>query len=129
MNREYTRWTFVEITRLRKMIEEGKSREHIASILGMPVQRVIERIRHENRSPEQKRAKYELAKALREKDKDLNKRRAIRTVTPHPVLAVSRPSPEMIADAQRRADAKRSLTAEFFGDPPKGWSALDRRQA
>lgn len=129
MRREYTRWTFVEVTRLRKMIEEGKSREHIASILGMPVQRVIERIRHENRTPEQKRAKYERATALREKSKDDNPRRAIRTVTPHPVLAFSRPTPEMIAEAQRRADAKRSLTAEFFGDPGEGFSALDRRQA
>lgn len=128
MRHEYAKWTFVEVTRLRKMLEEGKSREQIAQMLGMKVQRVIERIRHENRSPEQKRAKYELAKALREKNKDNDKRRAISTVTSHPVLAVSRPDPEMIAEAQRRADAPRSLTAEFFGDPPAGYSALDRRQ-
>lgn len=129
MSREYTRWTFVEITRLRTMLEDGKSREFIAHMLGMPVQRIIERIRHESRTTEQRRAKYERAKVLREKSKDDNPRRAIRTVTSHPVLAFSRPTPEMIAEAQRRADAQRSLTAEFFGDPAPGFSALDRRQS
>lgn len=127
MRHEYAKWTFVEVTRLRKMLEEGKSPEFIAHMLGMKVQRVIERIRYENRTPEQKRKKYEIAKALREKNKSDNPRRGVRTVTSHPVLAVSRPDPEMIAEAQRRADAPRSLTAEFFGDPPAGYSALDRR--
>lgn len=128
MSREYTRWNFVEVTRLRKMLQDGKSPEFIAHMLGMKVQRVIERIRYENRTPEQKRKKYEIAKALREKNKSDNPRRGVRTVTSHPVLAVSRPTSEMIEEAKRRAEAPRSLTAEFFNDPPQGYSALDRRQ-
>lgn len=40
----------------------------------------------------------------------------------------SRPSSELIEDAQRRSLAPRSITSAFFGDPPVGYSALDRRQ-
>lgn len=42
-------------------------------------------------------------------------------------VKTSRPSPEMLADADRRANAPRDLTAMVFGDPPRGCSALDRR--
>lgn len=38
------------------------------------------------------------------------------------------PSHEMLADADRRANAPRDLTAMIFGDPPRGHSALDRRE-
>jgi hypothetical protein len=40
------------------------------------------------------------------------------------------PSEEALADAARRAQARerQSLTEQFFGDPPKGYSALDRKQ-
>jgi hypothetical protein len=33
----------------------------------------------------------------------------------------------VIAEAQRRASAPQCLTGLTFGDPPKGYSALDRR--
>jgi hypothetical protein len=41
------------------------------------------------------------------------------------------PSPEQLADRDRRYElrAQQSLTAAFFGDPPPGRSALDRRRA
>lgn len=42
--------------------------------------------------------------------------------------AIDRPSPAMLADRDRRASLQRpTLTAEFFGDPLPGYSALDRR--
>lgn len=40
----------------------------------------------------------------------------------------SRPSAELIEDAQRRLLAPRSITSALMGDPPAGTSALDRRQ-
>lgn len=43
-------------------------------------------------------------------------------------VKTSRPSPEMLADAARRANAPRDLTAMLMGDPPRGCSALDRRE-
>jgi len=38
-----------------------------------------------------------------------------------------RPTPEMLADAWRRACAPRSITAFVMGDPAPGQSALDQR--
>lgn len=35
--------------------------------------------------------------------------------------------PELIEEAARRAKAPRSITASIMGDPPPGFSALDRR--
>lgn len=37
------------------------------------------------------------------------------------------PPPEALAEALARANAPRSLSAWFFGDPPPGYSALDGR--
>lgn len=124
MRHEYARWTFVEITRLRKLLSEGKTPEQIACQLGMRVQRVKERIRQENKTPEQKKAKYERKIA----SEGYKNRKTPAQPYSHPVVASVRPTQEMIHEAQRRADAPRSLTASFFNDPPKGYSALDRRQ-
>jgi len=47
-----------------------------------------------------------------------------------PVTLGSRPSDEVIAEAQRRAAAvPRDLTGMLLGDPPVGFSMLDRRQS
>lgn len=35
--------------------------------------------------------------------------------------------PDAFADAERRMSAPRSLTSAVFGDPPPGYSALDKR--
>jgi hypothetical protein len=37
------------------------------------------------------------------------------------------PNIAMMDDVQRRLVAPQSLTSEFFGDPPPGRSALDRK--
>lgn len=128
MRREYKLWTFVEVTRLRKMLENGESRKHIASVLGMPVQRVIDRIKHENRTPERNRERYERAMALREKNKIDKPRRSISHPHGTPVVSTVRPTPEMLEEAYIRSNAPRSLSATLLGDPPVGYSALDRRQ-
>lgn len=45
-------------------------------------------------------------------------------------ITASRPSEELIAEARRRAAATpRDLTGMFFNDPPKGYSALDRKMS
>lgn len=37
------------------------------------------------------------------------------------------PSVEAVEDRNKRMLAPRDLTSQFFGDPPKGYSALDRK--
>lgn len=63
-----------------------------------------------------------VCKSMRERSSRATGKRLIQYAT-----ASSRPTPEMIADAERRANAPRDLTAMIFGDPPKGRSALDGR--
>lgn len=46
-----------------------------------------------------------------------------------PTAGSARPTPQALADAERRLIAPRSLTAEVFRDPPPGYSALDRKQS
>lgn len=36
--------------------------------------------------------------------------------------------PHLFEDRDRRERAERDITSAFFGDPPKGWSALDKKQ-
>lgn len=62
-------------------------------------------------------------KSMRTRASRATGRRAIQYVTT-PI----RPSSEMLADAERRANAPRDLTAMLMGDPPRGCSALDRRE-
>jgi len=53
----------------------------------------------------------------------------VRADTENRVLAFDRIPDEVLAERDRRkaALAGRTLTQEFFGDPPCGYSALDRR--
>jgi hypothetical protein len=58
------------------------------------------------------------------------RRRGEAPVRPGPTRQVTiadAPSITMTDDAQRQSVAPRSLTSEFFGDPPPGRSALDRK--
>lgn len=42
-------------------------------------------------------------------------------------VSIKAPNTEMIKDAERRKLAVRSLTATICGDPPPGYSALDKK--
>jgi hypothetical protein len=46
------------------------------------------------------------------------------------VIGAMRATPEVLAERERRREAldRRDLTGQFCGDPPIGYSALDRRQ-
>lgn len=58
----------------------------------------------------------------------LNESNRVRGPRNKEYVLARRPSPEMLADAERRANATRDLTAMLMGDPPRGCSALDRRE-
>ena len=44
----------------------------------------------------------------------------------HKMVVVLDVPQSVLIDRDRRANAPRSLSATFFGDPPRGYSALDR---
>lgn len=129
MSREFRQWTELEVFKLRKLLNEGKTRKQIAAYLGFPLERVSSRIRHENRTPEHRKEKVARARERRNANKENYKSKTVRSVIHDPVSSYGRPTLEMLAEAQRRLEAPRSLTAEFCGDPGVGYSALDRRQS
>lgn len=45
-----------------------------------------------------------------------------------PAEGMRRVPEHLVEDARRRYLAERSITTAFFGDPPKGWSALEKKQ-
>lgn len=121
----YTRWTPDELSRLHRFMDEGKTHAEIARLFRCKVDRVKNRICWENKSGEQRRERRARVQRWRE-GKKLGK------YVGHPTAHFAerpgaRPPSELIEDAQRRALAPRSISAFVFGDPPPGYSALDRR--
>jgi hypothetical protein len=57
--------------------------------------------------------------------------RTIRKATGEPVSGSMRVSPSLLTERDRRAAAREQLdqAGRLFGDPPPGYSALDRRRA
>lgn len=108
--------------RLLKLQAEGKSRKEIARIVGISYKRVLRQLWWANMPPE----KYA------EKRERLNAPRRLAIKSPRTldvyVTVASRPSHQQIKDRDARfALPVRDLTAAFFGDPPIGLSALERR--
>lgn len=61
-------------------------------------------------------------------DKKRREREQRASVDPHQRLVRPLAAPsEAVEDAHRRMAAPRSITAFVFGDPPPGYSALDKR--
>jgi hypothetical protein len=46
----------------------------------------------------------------------------------HPVMTNKRAPDERIAEREYRLALPRTLTGQYFGDPPPGYSALDRKR-
>lgn len=93
------RWTTTEVENALALFEDGHGYEDIAVILGRP------------------------ATAIKSKLEDLRYRNSPATA--------GRASAELLSarDERRHAYDARDLTALICGDPPKGFSALDRRES
>lgn len=109
-------WSPEEIALLLKLKAEGLSHRLISIQIGRSVDAVGEKWRWEQMSPEERRQRYSRPKR-KQTTEDIQQR----------AVGKSLPSEELIADALVRATAPRSITAALFGDPPPGYSALDRR--
>ncbi len=92
-------WTDEENATLARLVAEGKPSREIAAILNRPLHGTKSKIQYQKTGPLKR----------------------------GPTTAVA--PPECIAERERRLSAPRDLTAIFMGDPPKGYSALDRKMA
>lgn len=116
------RWTDEQLRTLRQLHEAGWTYKAIADELGCSVERVRGRLAWDKKTNEQ----------LAKRREQINRRRRgeMSTTRFHPTYdtVAGRPKPAQIADRDARRAAVRTITAEFFGDPPPGYSALDRKR-
>lgn len=103
-------WTKDEIATLRRLYQERKSWEDMAEILGRTSWACRSKMHdliasHPYRNGGRKSARIETCHTI---------------VIPDHILADR--------DARYEASYRRTQTQEFFGDPPPGYSALDRKR-
>lgn len=115
------RWTAEEWARAKSLLDAGYRVKAVAQILG--------------RDPQNVSSKLQYMKTTEERLRDKNWKRRKKYAGDHgskihrvDSIVVAVPA-EALVDRNARAAAPRSLTAFVFGDPPPGWSALDRRIA
>lgn len=118
------RWTPEEWQRAKAMLDQGVDRDVVAHAIGRAVGCLKEKIRWEGMSAEQRAARL---KHIREKRQanDRAIRANKRQVSSGPYV-----SEEVLADRDARKVAleQRTITAQFFGDPPRTQSALYKKQ-
>lgn len=119
-------WTKEETASLREMRGKGCNWEEIGSAVRRSAQSCKEHWRWLHMSEE-----------LREKRRlRVNERRRTRAghgylpaATTAGYISVSgRPIEDLIAEARQRLNAPRTISQMVFGDPPPGYSALDRKR-
>lgn len=131
MTRQYSYWSQKEVLLLKQMMNAGLTIREMAVRFGCTDDRVRDRIKQDAKRPHDRKMNAARAKAWREKQKAAGKNPKWPVsdgVRREVVSSAGRPSPEMIAEAEQRYLAPRSITSMLLGDPPVGWSALDRRQ-
>jgi len=110
-----------EIKRAYKLREQGMRPKQIAVIMGRKYNTIVHRFAWDAMTPEERQAN-------RERKREWRNAHYGRPKAEIP-LPTARPTPEMLADRDRReAMPHRDLTGAFFGDPPLGLSALEGRR-
>lgn len=116
-------WTAEDWQRVQDMLKVGKTPLQIGSSIGRSAHQVRSKIQWE-RTPEQKREERRIQVNARRHASGEYKS----TPRPHGYVSAHRPAPAMLEEAQRRLYAPRTISQELFGDPPPGYSALDRKR-
>jgi hypothetical protein len=121
------RWHKSEWQRVQHMLASGQELVHIAAMVNKTQQQLRDKIRWERMTAATREARAGRLRYLsvERKMKMAEERRSVRheTVTTGP-----RPTQQTLLERDTRCAAlPRDLTGAFFGDPPVGFSALERR--
>lgn len=118
------RWTEQEVARVQEMRRNKIAYEVIAHALGRSTKSIKTQLSYAKMTPDQRerRAQYERDRRAGQ-NKTLAKEAGIKFEAHKSVVPAA-----VISERNRRIDAPfRDLTAAIFGDPPVGYSALERR--
>ena len=128
-------WNALVASESERMVEQfrerlksqGKTCAEVGAILGRTAGSVSMHLYERRMSPEKAQAHKEMKNRSRQR-RDPVVPRSDRFLDKS-IQVVNRPTPEMLADRDRReAMPHRDLTSAFFGDPPLGLSALEGRR-
>lgn len=119
-------WSREEWEKAKAMLAQGFLRETVAAEIGRTLAQLRQKIAWENMSPEVREMKRNRINNWRRAKAALKPAPVVRHRVPSPIL--EKAPPELFVERARRQMAQRDLTGEFFGDPPPGYSALDRRE-
>lgn len=121
MPRPLAKWSPEDLETLKRLLREGKTHAQIACVLNISVERVKNRVCWDNLSGWQREKRLQANNRRRLGGRTLTYRRSDNPTT------ASKPKPEVLEEAARRMSAPRTLTGAIMGDPPIGYSALERR--
>lgn len=116
MARTTPEWTAEQRTAFDQMFLAGEHMQEMANELGFPLDRVCRFAR--TMSMQKWDIRHRVVKQLAR----AGRQRPVATI-----FSRHEPSAELLQDRDRRYHAQRTITAEFFGDPRPGQSALDKR--
>ncbi len=117
-------WSPEDWATVVRMRAEGMTIGAVAARIGRRVNTLKAKIRWEAMDSDERASRAARIKGYKRKH-----RQTIKTERQFEMVRKEgRPSEESIADRERRhAAGPRDLTGAFFGDPPRGYSALERR--
>ena len=125
LGRKLLKWTEEELTTLHALYNRGVKRYLIAKQLNMPEDRVRARLQWEAQSGTllTARKRRRAAQRLVTKEEQKSAREFFERVEPH-----HRPTENELREREERLSAPaRNIAGLLFGDPPVGFSALERR--
>lgn len=120
---EFVRWHPKQWAKAQGLLARGMTPSQVAPLIGKTAHQLSEKVRWEN-TPESKREQRRLRINARRNASGEYK-------SPPDVNLPSmgaRAAPDLLEEARRRLEAPRTLSQMLMGDPPPGYSALDRKR-
>lgn len=123
MKRSEFVWTDADIATAKELFADGLTCRQIGERINRTAKAVRVKLKRLTWTPEQR---YEFNRKERLRGKKYVARKTVSGVRDM-VTVVRRAPDDVLADREARYAAPRDLTGAFFGDPPQGFSALERR--
>ena len=116
------RWPQQDWQRAKDLLARGFEPKQVARLLNRKIESLMTKMRYEAMTPEQRLKMQDRVNANRRaKAAQYVRARAF-------VKVASRPEEDILRERDIRLATPRTLTQQLLGDPPPGYSALDRKR-
>lgn len=119
----HERWHAQDWRRASELLHRGYSIAAVATLMGRPPKQISEKLRWENTSVEKREERRIKINARRHATGEYKS-----TPRPDGPTTGPRADPSLFEERDRRLATPKTLSAWLLGDPPPGYSALDRKR-